>query len=114
MTTIIVLIALVTITAGPALAQGPPDNTGFDEYGYNYKARIFNGLLGNADENRPGGDGNPDTLFDEDYDEFTFDEDPCLIQIPVAGTHLVMKWSKAWHMAVFGPDGVRYNGDEES
>jgi len=96
------------VAAVPAVADG-----GFDEFGYNYNARIFNGLLGNADENRPGGDGSPDTLFGADYDKFDFAREPYLIQIPVAGTHLVMKWSKAWHMAVYGPDGVRYNGDEE-
>ena len=53
---------------------------GFDEFGYNYKARIF---VGNAD----GSDKNLDG---------TVWGDPTY-----ANDHLVMKWSKAWNDARF-------------
>jgi hypothetical protein len=54
----------------------------FDAYGYNYKARIFNGSLDGADRNWDG------TYWgDKTY----------------AKDKLVMKWSKAW-------DEARFNG----
>ena len=94
----------------PGMTKG-----GFDEWGYNYQARIFNGLFGNADENRPG-DLNPDTYLGASTDSYGYnDTDGNFheVVVNVAGTHLIMKWSKAWHMAVFGDDNIRYNGDEE-
>jgi len=97
--------------ASQVMAQGA-----FDQWGYNYEARIFNGLLGYADENRPG-DGNPDTYLGSSTDNWSFTgNDGVYHQVifNVAGTKLVMKWSTAWHMHVFGPDGIRYNGDELS
>ena len=88
----------------------------FDQWGYNYTARIFNGPLGYADENRPG-DGNIDTYLGSSTDTWSFTANDDVFHeviFNVAGTKLVMKWSKAWHMHVFGPDGVRYNSDELS
>ena len=57
--------------------------TGFDEFGYNYTARLFQGTLDGADRN-----------IDETYwgDE------------TYANDRLVMKWSKAWNDA-------RFNGE---
>ncbi len=55
------------------LLKAKPDNLGFDEFGYNYKARIFNGWYGYYDRDIEGG--------------------------WVSGTGdawLVMKWSKDW------------------
>lgn len=55
---------------------------GFDQFGYNYGARIFNGLADGVDRNLDG------TVWgDSTY----------------ANDHLVMKWSKAW-------DDARFNG----
>ena len=93
---------------------GKPASVGFDQFGYNYQARLFNGLFGNADENRPG-DGNPDTYLGASTDSYGYydaDGDFHAVVVDVAGTHLIMQWSEAWHMAVFGPDNLRYNGDE--
>ena len=108
---VIAVLALLALGAGVVWAKG-----GFDEWGYNYQARIFNGLFGNADENRPCGDGTPDTFCGASMDSYGYydtDGDFHEVLVNVAGTHLIMKWSKAWHMAVFGPDNIRYNGDEE-
>jgi len=102
------------VTSVAAVAAKPPDK-GIDQWGYNYQARIFNGLFGNADENRPG-DGNPDTYLGSSTDSYGYydtDSNFHEVLVNVAGTHLVMKWSEAWHMAVFGLDNTRYNGDEE-
>ncbi|MCW3974788.1 MAG: hypothetical protein NWE86_00905 [Candidatus Bathyarchaeota archaeon] len=102
---------MLCISVVPVFAAG-----GFDQYGYNYKARIFNGLFGNSDENRASGDGDPDTFFGsttDSYGFYDFEGNYHEVLVDVAGAHLVMKWSWAWHMAVFGPDNIRYNGDEE-
>ena len=89
-----------------------------DQWGYNYDARIFNGPLGFYEENRPGGDGSPDTFFGiYTTDEWTFianDDVEYEIFFNIAGTKLVMKWSEAWHMVIFGPNGIRKDGDELS
>lgn len=56
--------------------------TGFDEFGYNYQARLFNGKADGVDRVLDG------TVWgDSTY----------------ANDHLVMKWSKAW-------DDARFNG----
>lgn len=105
------IIVAIIILVTPVLANGA-----FDQWGYNYTARIFNGPLGYADENRPG-DGNIDTYLGSSTDDWSFTDSssvPHEVIFNVAGTHLIMKWSLAWHMAVFGPDGIRYNGDEPS
>ena len=111
---LVLALSLCLVTVGPA-AAAKPEGKGFDQWGYNYQARIFNGLFGNSDENRPG-DGNPDTYFGDStnsYGYFDTDGEYHEILVNVAGSHLVMKWSEVWHMAVFGPDGVRGSGDEE-
>lgn len=54
---------------------------GFDEFGYNYKSRLFNGALDGADRNLDG------TYWgDKTY----------------ANDKLAMKWSKDWDAARFG------------
>lgn len=59
----------------PAFAAG-----GFDQYGYNYQARVFVGSADGVDRNLDG----------------TVWGDPIY-----ANDHLVMKWSKAWDNARF-------------
>ncbi len=108
---VVLVVVVVFLPTATALAKG-----GFDEFGYNYNARIFNGLFGNADENRPSGDGDPNTYFGDStnsYGYYDTDGGYHEVLVNVAGTHLIMKWSKAWHMAVFGPDNIRGTGDEE-
>ena len=61
----------------PAMAQG-----GFDEYGYNYNARLFNGLGANSDR--------------------SFEPEGYCWGAYVGDSHLVMKWSKEWDEARFG------------
>lgn len=82
---IIVFLAVVVLLAGAGIvyAQG-----GFDEFGYNYQARVF---VGPAD----GVDRNLDSTV---WGDPTYAKD-----------HLVMKWSKAWdnarfHGAIWTPD----------
>ncbi len=109
-----IMLACVVIFVGMMVLPGMTKG-GFDKWGYNYQARIFNGLFGNADENRPG-DLNPDTYLGastDSYGYFDSDGNPHEVLVNVAGTHLIMKWSKAWHMAVFGPNNIRYDGDED-
>jgi hypothetical protein len=62
------------LTALPATAA-QPDGHGFDQYGYNDNARIFNGSADGVDRNLDG----------------TVWGDPTY-----AGDHVVMKWSAAW------------------
>ena len=75
-------IAVIVLGLAALMAFAKPDTGGFDEFGYNYKARIF---VGDAD----GVDRNLDSTVwgDTRY----------------APDHLVMKWSKAW-------DEARFNG----
>lgn len=67
--------AIVVFVAIPALAQN-----GFDQFGYNYKARIFVGAADGVDRMLDG-----KVWGDPTY----------------ANDHLVMKWSKAWDDARF-------------
>ncbi|QQG47748.1 MAG: hypothetical protein HY044_01505 [Candidatus Woesebacteria bacterium] len=53
---------------------------GFDQFGYNYQARIFSGLADGVDKNLDG----------KVWGDPTYAKD-----------HLVMKWSKAWNDARF-------------
>ena len=85
----VVLLLAVAVPA-PVMADKPADK-GFDEYGYNYQARLFNGLADGVDRVLDG----------------TVWGDPTY-----ANDHLVMKWSKGWDDARFGPDGIRDSGDE--
>ena len=110
---VVIVAVLVMGLTIPAMAMYPAGKgKGFDDLGYNYRARLFNGLLGNADDNRSSGDGNPDTLNGNAWEQDYIDVGGVECYVPVAGTHLVMKWNKDWDMAVFGPDGERSSGDE--
>jgi len=78
---LVILSAL--LMSVPAATAG-----GFDEFGYNYKARIFVGKADGVDRNLDG------TVWGDP----TYTND-----------HLVMKWSKGWddarfHGADWGPD----------
>jgi hypothetical protein len=66
---------LMVLMAGPAAAKG-----GFDEFGYNYGARIFSGKADGVDR----------VLDGKVWGDPTY-----------ANDHLVMKWSKAWDDARF-------------
>jgi len=83
----ILLVAFAVLTVSPVLAK-----SGFDEYGYNYNARIFVGVGENWYRGKYGlpvwHEGDP-FLWDETYGR----------------DHLVMKWSKAW-------DDARFHGGD--
>ena len=66
--------------------------------GYNWKALVFVGTGMQWCEQKLG----------------TTDQIACEAALggPYTNDHLVMKWSYAWQMAVFGPNGIRYDGDE--
>lgn len=65
-----------------------PDNKGFDEFGYNYQARLFSGSADGVDR----------LLDGKVWGDPTY-----------ANDHLVMKWSKAWNDAKF--DGKAWTCD---
>jgi len=73
---VVILLGMMEV---PALAK-----SGFDEFGYNYRARIFVGPADGVDRNLDG----------------TVWGDPTY-----ANDHLAMKWSKAW-------DDARFEGGE--
>jgi hypothetical protein len=77
----LVLGLVLVLLAMPSLALAGPQS-GFDEYGYNYKARLFSGPADGVDRMLDGL-----VWGDPTY----------------ANDHLVMKWSKAW-------DDARFNG----
>jgi hypothetical protein len=88
----VVLVITAFAMVGPVSA-GQPEDKGFDEYGYNYQARIFVGIGEDwyrgkyrdaLDDPGPWQEGQ-DFLWDETY----------------GPDHLVMKWSKAWDDARF-------------
>lgn len=83
------IAVMLLATVGTVMAQGPS--------GYNWKAKVFVGTGMQYCQQKLG-------IEDKFACEATIGED--------ADDHLVMKWSQAWHNAVFGPDGIRYNGDE--
>ena len=66
--------------------------------GYNMDARIFVGTGMQYCEQH-----SKLRITDKDACEAEIEEDP--------DDHLVMKWSQAWHMAVFGPDNIRGGSD---
>ena len=74
---ILVILTVLMALATSAIAAG-----GFDQFGYNYKARVF---VGSAD-------GVDRVLDGKVWGDSTY-----------ANDHLVMKWSKAW-------DDARFNG----
>jgi hypothetical protein len=75
-TSVFIVLTLLAITSIAVLAGG----NGFDEFGYNYQARIFVGTADGVDRNLDG-----KLWGDPTY----------------ANDHLVMKWSKAWDEARF-------------
>lgn len=67
---------LIVLAVTSAMAKG-----GFDEFGYNYGARLFSGSADGVDRTLDG------TVWGD----------------PLYGNdHLVMKWSKGWDVARFG------------
>jgi len=78
--TAIFFMAVLCVSVAPAFAAKPSDS-GFDEFGYNYQARVFVGRADGVDRNLDG----------------TVWGDPTY-----ANDWLVMKWSKAWDDARFG------------
>jgi hypothetical protein len=66
------MMLLLGLTSAPVLAAKPADK-GFDEFGYNYNARLFNGWYGYYDRNIEGG-----------------------WVVGTGDAWLVMKWSKDW------------------
>lgn len=60
------------------------NSNGFDQYGYNYKARLYQGAADGVDRRNDG------TVWGDSY---------------YAADHLVMKWSKAW-------DDARFKGQD--
>jgi hypothetical protein len=78
---IIATLALFTSIVSPIAGVSAAAN-GFDQYGYNYQARVFSGSADGVDRILDGA-----VWGDPTY----------------ANDHLVMKWSKAW-------DDARFNG----
>lgn len=80
------LILGVTVFCAAVLLPGSllVAGGGFDEFGYNYQARIFVGKADGVDRILDG------TVWGDPY---------------YANDHLVMKWSKAW-------DDARFNGTD--
>lgn len=71
------ILMVTTVLSGVAVASA---KSSFDEFGYNYQARIFNGKADGVDRALDG-----KVWGDQTY----------------ANDHLVMKWSKAWDDARF-------------
>ncbi len=84
----IVAVAVVVLLLGVKFIFAGSGNSGFDQYGYNYQARIFQGKADGVDRLLDGKLGG-DTTY--------------------ANDNLVMKWSKAWDEARFGT--VAWNCD---
>lgn len=77
---ILALMLLLGLVATPVIAANT--DKGFDKFGYNYQARLFNGKADGVDR----------VLDGKVWGDPTY-----------ANDHLVMKWSKAW-------DDARFNG----
>lgn len=82
---VIVLVVLVA----PALA-------GFDQYGYNWAAHVF---VGTGESWAMGKLGMIHAQAEAYMGIYAHDQ-------------IVMKWSLAWQLSEFGPDGIRGSGDE--
>jgi hypothetical protein len=91
---------LLSIFLVSAVAQD-----GFDEFGYNFTARIFNGPLGNIDEHHGGGDGNPNTIYGEDTVSFGYSD--------VDGYHKVLIYVEGAHAVVKCSKGLDIGGQDE-
>ena len=82
---VVVGVVLAMTLVIPAYAQGPAGHgAGFDQFGYNYKANIFIGILDGADRNLDGAYWGDTTQAD---------------------WFLEMKWSRGW-------DDARFHGGE--
>lgn len=101
---ILAVVLIAGLASTPVLAAQPADK-GFDEFGYNYQARIFVGPADGVDR----------VLDGKVWGDPTY-----------ANDYLVMKWSKGWddarfHGATWGPDawednewnGMVPNGSQE-
>ncbi|MDD1660905.1 MAG: hypothetical protein LUQ49_00395 [Methanomicrobiales archaeon] len=75
------LLVALFIVVSPSMAAKGTEN-GFDQFGYNYQARVFVGAADGVDRVLDGAVSGDSTY---------------------ANDHLVMKWSKAW-------DDARFNG----
>ncbi len=85
----VLILGLVLIAGVTFAAKGPS--------GYNWKAKVFVGTGMQYCQQR--------------YSP-TITKDACEAKIGEdADDHLVMKWSRAWHMAIFGPDNIRGGPD---
>lgn len=81
---LVAVAAAFALSTAPAMAAKPTDN-GFDEFGYNYNARIFNGTGSSWCQGKLG-----------------WDKDTCDVYMGLyANDKLVMKWSKGWDDARF-------------
>jgi len=79
----LLMISILLVSMGFVMAI-KPDETGFDEFGYNYQARVFVGTLDGADR-----------IWDDAYwGDSTY-----------ANDRLKMSWSKAW-------DNARFHGGD--
>lgn len=88
----IAIVVLLLAPVAPTMAAKPADS-GFDQFGYNYQARLFSGPADGVDRKLDG-----KVWGDPTY----------------ANDHLVMKWSKGWddarfHGAPWGPDAWENN-----
>jgi hypothetical protein len=92
--TALALLAVLVVSAAPVFAQG-----GFDQFGYNYQARIFVGTGMSWCEQRA---------------ITTVPACEAALDGPYTNDHLVMKWSKGWddarfHGGTYGPDAWEDN-----
>lgn len=86
-----IMLGCVVILVGMMVVPGMTKNEkerGFDEFGYNYNANIFNGSLDGADRVWDGTYWGDDPWIEE-FDGYR-------IEIDVASTHLIMKWNDYW------------------
>src|SRR3989338_5945659 len=77
-----IFLSIVFFAQTLNLSYSKNEDKGFDQYGYNYGARLFNGRADGVDRMEDG-----KLWGDPTY----------------ANYKLVMKWSDAWHQARFGP-----------
>lgn len=84
---VVLCLVLVSVIAVPTFAAAPASK-GFNQFGYNYQARVFSGPADGVDKILDGM-----VWGDPTY----------------ANDHLVMKWSKAWDDASF--NGAAWTAD---
>ncbi len=84
------VLIITTFAMVVPVSASQPEDKGFDEYGYNYQARIFVGIGEDWYRGKIGSTLGPW----QEGQEFLWDE-------TYGRDHLVMKWSKAWDDARF-------------